>query len=394
MKRISPLIRPLAALCLFSLAIPSQAEPQKVTTLEIGAKAPAFSLTGTDDKVYTLESFREARILVAIFTCNHCPDARASRDRINQFAKDYADQGVQVVSISSSSPKGLIIWENAYSVYGDSFEEMKHVAKEHEYSFPYLYDGDKQEASLAYGAVATPHAFIFGPERTLLYQGHFDNGRRDPGPASKNTVKDTIDALLAGKEVPAEKTRVFGCSTKWSWKSDLVEKYEAEWAKLPVTVKALDLSLAKKLAENKTDKMRLINLWSTTCGPCIAEFPMLIDTYQRHQLRPFELITISIDPKKDAEAVTKFVKKQHLPLSKNHTLKSVVAEGRSTNNYHYQGDDLDGLAEAIDPEWQGPIPHTILVAPGGKIVYRHTGQLDELALRRVIIKAMEEAEIK
>ena len=121
---------------------------------------------------------------------------------------------------------------------------------------------------------------------------------------------------------------------------------------------------------------------------------MLIDTYQRHQLRPFELITISTDPKEDAEAVTKFIKKQHLPLSKNHTLKSVVAEGRSTNNYHYQGDDLDALAEALDPEWQGPIPYTILVAPGGKIVYRHTGQLDEIALRRVIIKTMAEAEIK
>lgn len=385
-------IQSLIPVILLSLAQLCLAAPPKVSPLAIGSAAPDFSLTGTDGKVYTLDHFKNAKYLVAIFTCNHCPDARAARDRINQFAKDYADKGVQVVAISSSSPKGLIIWENAYSVYGDSFDEMKLVAKEHKFTFPYLYDGDEQKASLAYGAMATPHTFIFGPERKLLYQGHFDNGRRDPGPASQNTVKNAIDNLLEGKPIAQTTTRVFGCSTKWKWKSNLVEKYQKEWAQLPVTVEALDAKLAKSLAENKTEKMRLINIWSTSCGPCIAEFPALIDTYQRHQIRPFELITISIDPKDDAERVEKFLKKQHLPLSKR-TIKSVKAEGRNTNNYHYHGDDLDSLAEAIDTEWNGPIPHTILVAPGGEIVYRHSGQIDEIQLRREIIKAMEKAKI-
>ena len=392
--KASPMnIQSLTAIITLSLTQITQADPQQITTLKIGSAAPEFSLKGTDGKTYTLASFKDAKYLVAIFTCNHCPDARASRDRINQFAKDYADKGVKVVAISSSSPQGLIIWENAYSVYGDSYEEMKLVAKEHNYTFPYLYDGDEQKASLAYGAIATPHTFIFGPERKLHYQGHFDNGRRDPGPASQNTVKNAIDNLIAGKPIANATTRVFGCSTKWKWKSNLVEKYQKEWAALPVTVEPLDAKLAKTLAENKTDKMRLINLWSTTCGPCIAEFPALIDTYQRHQIRPFELITIAIDPKDDAVRVQKFLKEKHLPLSKR-TLKSVEAEGRKTNNYHYQGDDLDNLATAIDPDWKGPIPHTILVAPGGKIVYRHSGQVDEIELRRVIIKAMADAKMR
>jgi len=155
----------------------------------------------------------------------------------------------------------------------------------------------------------------------------------------------------------------------------------------------LPIDAAKALAKNTSKKMRLINLWSTTCGPCVAEFPALIDTYQRLQIRPFELITISIDPKKDAANVEAFLKKQHLPLSKR-TVKSVRAEGRKTNNYHYQEDDLDALAKAIDPEWQGPIPHTLLIAPGGKIVYRHTGQVDAIELRRAIIKAMEEPKMR
>lgn len=375
-----------------SLSFAAQAAPQKVTTLEIGAKAPDFTLPATDGKRYSLNSFKKAKYLVAVFTCNHCPDAIAARGKINQFTKDYADKGVQIVAISSASPEGVQIWENGYSKYDDDFEAMKVVSKSERLAHPYLYDGETQSTSIAYGAVATPHVFIFGPERTLLYQGHFDDGRRDPGPAKNNTVVDTIDSLLAGKPVAKEKTRVFGCSTKWKWKSKLVEKYEKEWAAKPVSVAPLDATLAKTLAKNDTGKMRLINLWSTTCGSCVAEFPMLVETYQRHSLRPFELITISIDPKTNAEAVSDFITEQHLPLAR-WTQKSVEKEGRKTNNFHYQGEKLEDLAKAIDPEWQGPIPHTLLVAPGGEIVWRQTGELDEQELRNVLVDAMTKAKI-
>ncbi|SHJ92321.1 Peroxiredoxin [Rubritalea squalenifaciens DSM 18772] len=379
------------SLLALTLGLSAQQKAPKITPLAIGAKGPDFSLPGTDGKTYSLNSFRDAKYLVLIFTCNHCPDARASRDRINQFAKDYAEKGVQVVAISGNDPQALMKLELGYSVYGDSFDEMKLVAKEHGYVFPYLYDGDKQEASTAYGALATPHTFILGPERTLLYHGQFDNGRRDPGPASKNTVKDTIDALLAGKEVPQATTRIYGCSTKWSWKRDWAAKKREEWKALPVSVDPLDAKLAKTIAKNDTGKIRLINVWSTTCGPCIAEFPELIDTYERFQMRPFDIVTISIDPAKDAEKVKKFIAKQHLPLAPR-TVESVKKEGRETNNFHYQSDDLDALADALDTEWQGPIPHTLLVAPGGKILYRHTGQIDVIELRRQIVKALESPE--
>lgn len=369
------------------LSTSTHAEPQ-VNPLAIGSKGPDFSLQGTDDKTYTLDSFKDAHYLVIVFTSNHCPDARAARDRINQFAKNYADKNVQVVAISSNDPKAVMKLELGYSVYGDSFEDMKHVAKAHGYIHPYLYDGEHQKAALAYGALATPHCFILGPDRTLLYQGQFDNGQRNPGPASKNTVQDTIDALLAGKPVPTATTRAFGCSTKWSWKRDWATKNQQEWEALPTTVAPITLDTLKTLTDNKTDKVRIINVWSTTCGPCIAEFPDLIDTYQRFQMRPVELITISIDPKNDADKVLKFLQNQHLPIAPSHTA-SLKAEGRTTNNYHYQSDDLDALAEVIDPEWKGPIPHTIIIAPDGKITYRHTGQLDPTVLRKQILNTLQ-----
>ena len=386
--------KPLTAIiAAASLTFSATAAPQNVTTLEIGASAPDFSLPSTDGKTYTLNSFKDAKYLVAVFTCNHCPDAIAARGKLDQFAKDYADKGVELVAISSASMAGVQIWENAYSKYDDDFESMKAVAKEYKLSHPYLYDGETQTATIAYGAVATPHVFIFGPERKLVYQGHFDDGKRNPGPAKNQTVIDTMDALLAGKPVAEAKTRVFGCSTKWKGKSELVEQYNKQWNALPVSVEAIDIELATKLAKNDTGKMRLINLWSTSCGPCVAEFPMLVDSYQRHALRPFDLITISIDPKENADSVSGFIKEQHLPLAK-WTKKSVAATGRATNNFHYRGDDLEALANAIDPKWQGPIPHTLLIAPGGEVVWRKTGGLDEQELRDVLIDEMAKANIR
>lgn len=373
----------------FGLTFSAMAEKeQKVETLAIGAAAPDFELPGTDEKTYTLSSFEEAKYLVVIFTCNHCPDARAARDRINDFAKAYQDKGVQVVAISGNDPEGLMKLELGYSVYGDSFPEMKEVAKEHGYVFPYLYDGDEQLASLAYGAQATPHTFIFGPERKLLYQGHFDDGRRNHGPAENNTVRDNIDTLLAGKSIEEKTTRVFGCSTKWKWKRAWAQKKREEWAAMPVTVETLDLETAKKLAENKTNKVRVINFWSTTCGPCVVEFPDLVDAYERYQLRNFDIVTISIDPEDKTAQVQKFLDDQNLPLAPA-TKASVEKEGRKTNNYQYTGKDLDALAEAIDPEWDGPLPHTVIIAPGGEIVWRHTNQIDPIAFRRAIMVELD-----
>ena len=374
-------------------AAPKNTKAPVVKTLEIGAVAPQFSLEGTDGNTYTLDSFQDAKVLVVLFTCNHCPDARASRQRINTFAKDYAAKGVKLVAISGNDEKALQPWELGFSVYGDGFKEMKIVAEEEQYVHPYLYDGDHQAASTAYGALATPHAFVFNQERKLVYHGRFDNGRRDPGPASENNVIDVVNATLAGTEIKEPVTRAFGCSTKWKWKREKAEEEEAKWQAIPVTLDTLTVEQAKDLAANKTKKIRVINFWSTTCGPCVAEFPRLVDAYRRYERRGVELITISLDPKEEQENVHAFLKKQPLPLAPKGK-KSLKAENRISNNYHFQGDDLDGLADAVDAKWTGPMPHTVAIAPGGEIFFRHTGEIDIIELRRAIVKQLEKTQKK
>ena len=131
-----------------------------VATLKMDSQAPDFRLRGVDDRWHSLADYDEAKVLALVFTCNHCPAAQKFEDDFNQMVKDYADHGVALVAISSSSPLGVEEWELGWSDVGDSYEDMKIRAKDREFLFPYLYDGDLQDASLAYGAMATPHVFV------------------------------------------------------------------------------------------------------------------------------------------------------------------------------------------------------------------------------------------
>lgn len=372
-----------------SLIAPVSAQPEAVKTLELGSPAPDFSLPGVDGKTHSLSDFSDSKILAIVFTCNHCPDARAARGKVIRLHNDYKDKGVAVIAISGNDDKALRLDELGYSVYGDSLEDMKNVAKEENYSFPYLYDGTTQEVTKAYGAVATPHVFVFDDQRQLRYRGRIDDARRSPENIGTPYVRHAIDALLSAKEPETATTRPFGCSTKWSWKRDSVAKDNAKWAALPVSLDDLDQKAANSLAANDTDKLRLMNFWSTSCGPCIAELPDLVETYRRFQNRPFELITISVDPVDDKSQVLKILTEHQVALSPR-TAASLKKENRASNNYIFTGQNLDELADTLAPDWNGALPYAVLVAPGGKLIWQHSGRVDAVELRRAIIKYMDQ----
>ncbi|MCB0584637.1 MAG: redoxin, partial [Phaeodactylibacter sp.] len=139
----------------------------------------------------------------------------------------------------------------------------------HNFNFPYLYDGDTEEASLKYGPVATPHVFLFDEGRKLAYTGRID-GSEKPGTANAEDLRGAIDAVLAGQPVETPVTKTFGCSTKWGWKVAYKEKVNKEWAEKPVSLAKLDEEGVKTLLKNEdSGKLRLVNIWATWCGPCI-----------------------------------------------------------------------------------------------------------------------------
>jgi peroxiredoxin len=338
-------------------------------TLAIGSPAPDFSLPGVDGKNYSLSSFKDAKVLVVVFTCDHCPTAQAYEDRLKALTADYADKGVRVVAIMPNDPTSIRLDEMGYTDLGDSFDDMKLRAANKQYNFPYLYDGDTEATSKLYGPIATPHAYIFDADRKLRYSGRIDDTEKPSKTPHSLDARAAIDALLSGKTVPVATTKVFGCSIKWVEKSDWIQRAVDEWAKEPVTLSSIDVSGLKELVQNHSDSLRLINVWATWCGPCVTEFPDFITINRMYRGRAFEFISVSADD----------------PASGQKALKFLQQKQASCTNYLFNTDDKYKLIDAIDTAWQGALPYTLLVEPGGKIVYARQGPIDPAALKKRIV---------
>ena len=150
----------------------------------------------------------------------------------------------------------------------------------------------------------------------------------------------------------------------------------------------IDAAGVAALVKNGSGKFRLFNVWSTTCAPCVAEFPDLIKISRRMGLREFELITLSTDDPVDKAKARAFLEKHRAALPGG-LRASLEKEGRKTNNYLYTGASMDELIKALDPQWPGPQPHTVLVSPEGKILWRHNGPTTtEQALLTAVLEAM------
>jgi thiol-disulfide isomerase/thioredoxin len=176
-----------------------------------------------------------------------------------------------------------------------------------------------------------------------------------------------------------------GCSTKWNTKRDDVAKADAKWKAEPVDLLPVDAAGVAALAKNPSNRFRLVNVWATWCAPCVAEFPAVVSLSRRLSNRDFELVTISMDDPKMKLQAKKFLEQQHaVPSARLKRL--LAAEGRETANFIYTEASSDALVQALDPAWQGPLPHTVLIAPGGKIVWRHNGQVDAEELKNAVLK--------
>jgi peroxiredoxin len=360
------------ALILFIInffGLKSQTLHPEPETLKIGSEAPDFKLPGIDGNSYTLNSFEKADVLVIIFSCNHCPTAQAYEDRIISLARDYKPKGVEIVVISPNSTKALNLSELGYTDLGDSFEEMKQRAKDKGFNFPYLYDGDDQKTALLYGPVATPHCFVFDRKRQLKYVGRID-GNEKPGTGHGEDIRNAIDAVLEGSTVRNPVTKVFGCSIKWSWKDEYTRKLYEQWSELPVTLEDIDSEGIRQLLDNQSEKLRLVNIWATWCGPCTIEFPDLVTIDRMYRGRQFEFITISADKQARKADALRFLKIQEA----------------SNKNYIFDKDNVYELMDAVDPAWQGAIPYSLLIEPGGHIIFKNQGMIDPGKLKKLIVE--------
>jgi peroxiredoxin len=361
----------VCGLVLVLIAAGISAAAEEIKTLEIGAKAPDFVLPGVDGKQHKLSEYDKAKVLAIVFTCNHCPTAQAYEDRIKALAAAYKDKGVTLVAISPNDPQAVRLDELGYTDLSDSLADMKIRAKDKAFNFPYLYDGDKQEVSKAYGPATTPHVFIFDGERKLRYVGRVDENEKQPDKVTSPDARNAIEAILAGRPVPVEKTKTFGCSIKWADKRASARQAFDKWAQEPVSFQMIDLEGVKKLLKNDSNDVCLVNIWSTRCGPCVAEFPEFIEINRMYRGREFKMISINVEGADAKDRALAFLKKNHA----------------SFTNHIYDG-DVYAFIEAVDPKWEGAIPYTLLIKPHGEVAYRHLGTIEPLKVKKAVVECL------
>ena len=338
--------------------------------LKIGSHAPDFNLPGVDGKSHSLKDYASSKVLVVIFSCNHCPVAQMYEKRIKQLVTDYQGRGVAVVVIMGNDAKAEKLSEYGYTDVGDSFADMKARAAYRNFNYPYLYDGATQAVALKYGPTATPHAFIFDQQRILRYEGRIDSNQRE-ALATKHEARDAVDALLAGKPVAVTDTPAVGCSTKWAYKTTRVEKEMAQFNERPVNLDLISADQLKTLRQNAgTDKLLLVNVWATWCGPCVEEFPALQTMVRMYANRPLNIVTLSINNPDEKQLVSAFLQKQHA----------------FNKNFLFNSNDAADAVKLSARGGQGGAPYTVLIGTKGEVLYRTQGEMNVLDVRRAILK--------
>ena len=174
-------------------------------TLKTGEEAPDFKLKSTGGKYYSLEDFSDSRYLVVFFTCNHCPYVIGSDEDTRRIANKYSERGVKFVAINSNSPNTYI---------EDDFDHMVRRMEEQGFPWVYLYD-ETQQVALDYGALRTPHFYLFDEKRKLVYTGRALDNPKNVSLAKTHELEDAIEELLAGKQVSNSVTNPIGCNVKW-----------------------------------------------------------------------------------------------------------------------------------------------------------------------------------
>jgi peroxiredoxin len=339
--------------------------------LPIGSPLPEFSLPGVDGKVHKSGEFMKSKVLAVVFESNHCPVSQLYEGRIEKLYADYRNKGVTLVAINPNNAKAVRLDELGYTDVTDSLPEMKIRAAFRGIDWPYLYDGETQALSMKFGAVATPHIFLFDQERKLRYQGRIDDNQREELVKTQD-ARNAIDAMLAGKPVPVAETRAFGCTTKWMYKSQDVGR---EWARIqaePVTVEMADAAALKALRANATDKVTLVSFWSTGSKLSKDQFLDLETTYRMFRQRAFNLVTVSTDAPAQGAAVLDFLKTQYA----------------SSPNKQFASADRAALQAAFGLTWNAAEPFTLVIAPGGEVLYQKAGKFDIIEIRRNILAAM------
>ncbi len=347
---------------------PKTIAPVEINPLPIGSSAPDFHLPGVDGKFYNLEDFKSKKLLAVLFLSNHCPFAQVYEDQLKRFVNDF-EEHVAVTVISPNSPRSIPDDALGYSDLDDSYHSMQLRASHKGFNYPYLYDGDDQKVTIAYGASVVPFAMLFDQKRKLVYKGNLDPSPNAPG-GNLAFLRSAVNATIERRSIIRPDRFSYGCDIYWSWDKSEVKLLEKEWQNAPIQLQKINLDSLKTIMVNFSPNLRVINFWATWCGPCKKEFPELMKMKRMYRHRPVEFITVSLDgPEKYDDALT-FLKQLHVP----------------GQNYFLDEENIRQINVEINENWKGTLPYTLILEPLGQIYREFRGPFDPYNIRRALIE--------
>jgi len=348
--------------------------PPDYPVLPIGSPLPAFVLEGIDGKMHKSSEYTKTKALAILFESVHCPVSINYEGRAEEIFRTYRNKGLTFIAINPNNPKAVRLNELGYTDMTDSMPEMKVRAAFKGIDWPYLYDGETQVTSMKFGAVATPHVFIFDQNQKLAYQGAIDDNQK-PSDVKRHYAVDAIEELLAGKPVTTPESRAFGCSTKWLSKKTGVEE---EWASIlaaPVSLDPIDTNGLRALRANAgTGKTMVVNFWSTSCALCATQFEAIQQTWWMYRRRPYLYTSVALDPAAKNASALAFLQKQH-----------------ADNPNKIASADSAAIQSAFGATWNPAQPFVAVIGPDGKLVYQKAGKWDIHEVRRYILSTFPDS---
>lgn len=377
MRRIPFLL--IAALAVVATSSRAQTPPPPAGTIPmtanlehplmpIGTAAPDFALKGTDDKIHTLSEFSKGKVLVVMFESVHCPVSENYEGRMRALYDAYHAKGVEFVAINPNNPKAVRLDELGYTDLTDSPADMKIRGRDRNIPWPYVSDGETQATAQKFGAVATPHIFIFDADRKLRYEGRIDDNQNE-ALVKVHDAHDAIEALLSGGTVAVPHRPAFGCSTKWLSKSGDVEREMTRIHAEPVELTPSSAADLSALRANSGDKVTVVHFWSTANPGGEKDFADLQTTWRMYRGRSYNYVTVNTDAPDMSAKATDFLHAQYA----------------SSRNLQLSPSDRKTVQSAFGSTWRPNEEFTAVIAPGGKLVYAHKGPADILEVRHAVL---------
>ena len=334
---------------------------------------PEFELLGTNGLTYRSEDLKAKKIVCLVMLSNHCKISQRFEYLINEISEKMKQNDSILIAISPNNENAIIPDELAYSEVGDSYEEMKIRSINNRYTFPYLYDGEKQVVAKQLGSKSTPHGYLFDRKRKLVFSGKIGDYNKPTDIKESDLFKKYLDCLN-DEDPKITHTKVHGTSIKFTEDIFMADRIKKRYANETVTLRYIDEKTLKFFIEHLKGSPTIFHIWSSSVNGFRQNLIELSSIYKIFRKRGFRLLTICVDPDKTETEIKTQLERAQL----------------SAVNLCLKGSEVGSLMKFVPIESKSTVPFTILFGNEGNHLYSTVGGIDTLRCKKLIVNELGE----